>query len=210
MERKLFGVFSGTHLTIMACAAIIAPTALYATVSYSNVAIVNPNTGIVAAVDKNQRLYVLNPLSLYRDDPSYQVDIDVSNLGNSCETTYQYTVPAGQAFIITAMSGYEQQFSTTYSYAGAFVYDGAGCGGTLLTSHFSSVSSASPSAPVAVDFGVGIPVPAGSTISVYSDNDFGYKHIHGFLLPASYITAGQLQAKSTAADVAAKQAKVLH
>lgn len=181
MDRKLFGVLSGAHITIIACAAIIAPSVLYATVTYSNVAIVNRTTGVAAKVDNSERLYVLNPISLYRDDPYYQIDFTVSNNGIECETSYQYTVPAGQAFIITAMSGYAQQYSTTVNSSGVFVWDGATCTGSLLTSNISSVSSTSPDAPVAVDYGVGIPVPAGSTISVESSNNFGYTHIHGFL-----------------------------
>jgi hypothetical protein len=203
MTTKLLDKLSGTHLTIIACAAILTPGALYGAVTYSNVALINPSTGTSAYVDGGGSLFVVDPYAYYRNFPGNQVDIYVGNDGMTCEAAEQYAVPAGKALILTALSGNEYQSSTSYNYAGVYVYSGPNCTGHILTSHVSSVSQTGPDAPVSVDYGVGIPVPAGATISVFSSNNAGLTFLHGYLVPASTIKAGEYQGRALALPSAA-------
>ena len=198
MNRAIFDRLSGTHITIIVCAAILAPSALYGAVTYSNVAIVNPATGTAAVVDNRGHLNVVDYYGEYASNPLNQIDILVSNTGTTCETLAEWPVPNGKAFIITAMSGYKYQYSSSSNYAGVLLWSGSNCSGHLLTTHYDSVSQTSPAAPVAVQYGSGIPVAAGSTVSIYSNNNNGFTSLHGYLVPAAWVRETQYGATPAA------------
>src|SRR4051794_9623786 len=204
-SRRVLGLFTGTHITVMVCAALLAPGAVYA-IATTAVAITDPVSGHQAAVDAGRRVYTLDAIAYYKNNPANQRDIYISNTGNVCENAYQYTIPAGSGFIITAMSGLEYKYSDANNYSGIFVNSAPNCTGTSITSHVSSVSTTAAIAPIVAEYGVGIPVPAGSTISVFSINNFGYTYIHGYLVPASAVPGNPYPtvAITSSADLAAK------
>ena len=144
----------------------------------------------------------------YRNNPANIVEIVVSNLGTQCESAQQYIVPAGKALVLTAVSGYA--IATASGPSGYFVYDGAACGGSLITAYVASASSTSLASPVAVEFGAGLVVKPGKTLAVYSSNNTGYTFLHGYLVPAGAVPAVASADASaeptpiTAAAVAAK------
>ncbi len=192
MEKRLFGLFSGGHIAATVCVAMLVPGGLFAAVTFSNVAVVNPNTGTAAFVDPAGRVSVLDSIGSYRNYPSDMVEIQVFPNLDACVTTQQYAVPAGKAFILTGMSGFLQQFDTSTNYSGVAVYAGAGCSGRNLTSFITASASGLRFAPVVAHYGSGIPVPAGSTISVQSLNDYGAVGLHGYLVPAAIVAESSL------------------
>ena len=206
MLREILGKLTGGQVTAIMLAAILGPSAVGAAVTFQPVTIVDPNTGSKSYVDPGRKLWVYDAVAGYRNSPANSVDIVVHSSGDACETFYQYTIPSGKALVITAISGYEYQYAAP-PYAGFQVYDGAACSGNLVTSHFSSASSTLPAAPLAVDYGSGIVVKAGKTVSVFSRNNGGDTFLHGYLVPAGAVpSAGAMyEPKSiTAAEVAAR------
>ncbi len=98
-ERKLFGLFTGGHLTVMFCAAVLAPGAVYA-VAASSVAITDPATGHQAAVDAGRRVYVYDPIAGYANSP-----LNFVRFAAFCDasgSTFNYTPPAGDALVVKA------------------------------------------------------------------------------------------------------------
>ena len=209
MLREILGKFTGGQLTAIILAAILVPGAVGAAVTFQPVTIVDPNTGSKSYVDPGRKLWVYDPFAGFRNNPANFVEVFVSNLGDSCETFYDYTIPSGKALVITAISGIEDQYGTS-TYAGFYVYDAPDCSGKLVAMHASSVTSSLPSAPVTVDYGSGIVVKAGKTLSVFSKHNLGYTFLHGYLVPATAVPAvpsaeAMYEPKPiTAADVAAK------
>ncbi len=198
-DRKLFGLLSGANVTAIVCAAILGPSAVYAAVEFVNVALVNPTSGVTANVDASQRVWVYDTVAGYRNYPGDFVDIRMVGHGNECETSQQYAVPAGKAFVITALSGFVVQSTTSTNNAGFTIYSGANCTGNPLTDSLASTSTAAPYVPISVAYGAGIPVPAGSTISQFSGTNTGVTYIHGYLVPASTITSGYFGSQTCAA-----------
>ncbi len=92
MERRYFGPFSGTHLTVMVCTALLVPGALYAAVNYTNVAISDLNLGTTATVDVQNRLRVYDFVAGYTKNPNRVVNI-VDNTDGSTGIHTIYTVP---------------------------------------------------------------------------------------------------------------------
>ena len=214
MLKDILAKLTGRQITLLASLAILAPSAVGAAVTFTAVAIVDPNTGVKSLVDAGRRLWVFDPIAGYRNSPANAVDIVISHDGGFiCETSQQYPIPAGKALVITAITGDEALLSTSSPYAGYYVYDGAGCTGNLLTTHISSASSSQTYMPVTVELGSGIVVKAGKTVSVYSLNNIGYTFLHGYLVPAAAAPAAPASAAAyepkpiTAADVAAKMKK---
>ena len=208
MFKDLINKFSGAQLTMIILAAIFVPGAVTAAVTFTPVAIVDPITGTKSAVDAARRVLVFDPIAGYRNNPANIVEITVSNNGTQCETSQQYAVPAGRALVLTAASGYGALLSSSNS--GYFVHDGAACTGNVITINRMPTSLTSTVSPVAVDFGAGIVVKAGKTVSVFSSNNVGYTFLHGYLVPAGAVPAVASADASaeptpiTAADVAAK------
>jgi hypothetical protein len=190
MGNRLFGIFSGAQLTFIVCTAIVAPTALYGAVSYSRVQIIGAN-GQTPSV-ANGGLATNDVFARYRNDPRNLRDIFITNNGASCNTTQQWPVPAGSAFVITAITGYMVRSNTAIGFVGINLFAGLNCSGTPLTTHYTSATSDPFRAPLALTFGPGIPVPAGSTLSVLDGNNSGLMHVHGYLVPASLVAAGQI------------------
>jgi hypothetical protein len=201
MLRELLNKLSGRQLTAIILAAILVPGAVGAAVTFQPVAIVEPGSGRQSYIDGSRRLAVFDPIAGYRSNPANSVEISTSNYGSRCETYQQYKIPNGKSLVITAISGFERLYDKSSQSSGFYVYVGANCSGHILTAHYSSVSSASPSAPVAVDLGVGITVKSGSTVSVYSLNNYGYTFLHGYLVPASAVPI------TTTAEEAANESK---
>jgi len=209
MLRDLVNKLSGGQITLIILAMIFVPGTVVAAVSFQPVAIVDPATGKRSLVDDNRRLAVYDEVAGYRSNPAAIVRFSVSNFGDACEAK-KYVVPSGRALVLTAISGYELQYNTSPNSAGYFIYDTSNCTGNVLTTHFTSVSTSSPIAPVSVELGSGIVVPAGKTISVRSVNNYGYTFLHGYLVPATALrpvaSADEEPglASVTAAEVAAK------
>jgi hypothetical protein len=192
-ERRLFGLLSGAHVTAIVCAAILGPSAGYAALEFVNVALVNPSSGVSANIDTAQRLWVYDSIAGYRNYPGNLVDIRVQDNGNQCETSEQYVVPSGSAFVITALSGFSALSTDSSNNVGFTIFSGANCTGNPLADRLATASQSAPYVPVEVEYGAGIPVPAGSTISVFSQTNTGFTYIHGYLVPAGTIKSGFYQ-----------------
>lgn len=186
MLREIVNRLSGAQITMITLAAILVPGAVSAAVAFQPVVILDATTGIKAAVDNGNKLRVFDPIAGYRNNPANIVEIVVSNSGNGiCETSYQYAVPAGKALVVTAITGMIVQSSTTRNFSAFSVFDGAHCSGHLIAASSASVNSSAPRAPVSQEFGVGLLLKAGKTLSVLSNNNSGYTFIHGYLVPSA-------------------------
>jgi hypothetical protein len=183
MDRKLFGLFTGAQLTIMTCAAIVVPGALYATVTYTPVAIIDPNTGSLAAVDSARRLWTYNPIEAYTNNPGYLVNIEVG-FDESGSNTAFYTVPTGKILLIKAIT-WTFYNNTTGNNNYLYLYDGAG---NLLT-NFEGLTVA---ANMTEDFPAPVVAHAGGMYYDYNDGGIGtggYLYIQGYLVPSSVVPA---------------------
>src|SRR5437870_4876164 len=99
MLRRLSETFTATHLVLIIAIAVLAPSAVYATVSYSNVAITDATAGNTAAVDGGRKLSTYDPVAGYTRNPQFTVNIsDLSSSSTGVHTIY--TVPAGKALLI--------------------------------------------------------------------------------------------------------------
>jgi hypothetical protein len=189
MLSELLNKLSGSQITLIILAMIFVPGTVVAAVSFQPVAIVDPVTGKQSLVDSSRRLAVYDSITALRNHPANLVRITVSNNGSQCEAAQQYTIPNGKAFVLTSITGYMWCTDCSWTYTGFVVSDAANCVGYMLEPRFASISVASPVTPVAVDFGSGVPVAAGKTISVRSLNNSGYTVLHGYLVPASVVPA---------------------
>ena len=100
-DRKLFGLFSGTNLTVLCCAAVLASSAAYA-VSVTSVAITDPSTGNQALVDNSRHLRTYDQISGYTKNPAFVVNITAfSQPSNGYHLIY--TVPTGKVLIIKSI-----------------------------------------------------------------------------------------------------------
>jgi len=209
MLRDLLSKLTGAQITIIALALIFVPGTVAAAIAFQPVAIVDPITGKQSLVDKFRRLSVYDPVAGYRNNPANYVEIFVSNSGDLCDTSFQYTVPAGHALVLTAIAGDVVQTSTSFSRSGFSLYDGPSCVGNLLLHHLSSVSSAASANPVAVDLGNGIVIRPGKTVSMWSINNYGYTFMVGYLVPASAVPATALDGRAiSASDIAEKMRRM--
>ena len=209
MFKDLINKFSGAQLTMIILAAIFVPGAVTAAVTFTPVTIVDPITGTMSAVDAARRVLVFDPIAGYRNNPANIVEISLINNGSQCETAHQYVVPAGKALVLTAVSGHSVLNLSNFS-SGYFVYDGAGCLGNLITTNVTTPGAINSASPFAVEFGAGLVVKSGRTLSVFSTHNTGFMFLHGYLVPAGAVPAVASADASaeptpiTAADVAAK------
>lgn len=185
MLRRFLESFTATHATILAVVAMLGSGAAIAAVAFQPVAIVNTSTGKAAVVDSGGRLYVYDPIAGYRNEPKNQVNFTVSNNGTRCEKSSTYTVPSGKALILTTITGYTY-IADSNPFSGFYVYEKASCSGVVRASFLNSGNSTSArTAPVQVEFGSGLVFKSGSVVSLVSNNNFGYTHFTGYLIPSS-------------------------
>jgi len=175
----------------MVCTALAAPSALYATVSYTPVGIVNPNTGTLGYVDPSGSLHTSDEYAYYRNDPQNYVEVQL-NTGAGCATA-GYTVPAGKALIITSIKGEYYNDDGTDVFSGLELYTGAACTGTNIIDQFEPIGTGVGTlASKNYQYGNGIPVPKASVLTAYDYNDDGYTWVQGFLVPADLVSAGSI------------------
>lgn len=185
MERKLFGLFSGTHLTIIATAFIgmLSSGAVWAVDAFSNVAIEDPVSGKKASVDTSRRLVVTDTTLEMDEVPAYFFRVFASAQGGGCSTVY--TVPAGKALIIQSMASYLDKTDASLTSVEEDLYGQANCNGGLIAAAITSDRSAT----VNQTFGSGIAIPSGRVISVYGTNNNGSLSIYGYFVPAAWVPA---------------------
>jgi hypothetical protein len=184
MDQKIWGPFSGTQLTILLTAAIlgIAPTTLRAVDAFTNVAIEDPVSGRKAAIDPARRLVVYDAVGGTDETPANFVRI-LSFPGSNCSSFY--TVPAGKALIIRSLSAYMHKSANATESQEVILYDAANCGGTLFAS---AITVANHDTKV-IDFGNGVAVPAGRSLSSSGFNFSGSFQLYGYLVPAGWVPA---------------------
>lgn len=182
MDRKLFGLFSGTHLIFAFAIAVLAPGALYAAVTYTPVSITDPNTGNLAAVDNGRRLYTYNPSEGYTNNPSYLVNIEITGSNNVSSETI-YTVPTGNVLLIKSItvSYYANTSGSIFSLL-------------LLNSEsiqFWSFNGANVADNLTSNFSAPVAVQAGDITYDYSSAAGApfFMFIQGYLVPAGVVPA---------------------
>jgi hypothetical protein len=182
MDQKTWGPFSGTQLTIILTAAIlgILPTTLRAVDAFTNVAIEDPVSGRKAAIDAARRLLVYDAVGGADETPANFVHI-FAFPGSFCSSFY--TVPAGKALIIRSLSAYMHKSVNATESQEISLFDGANCGGTLFAS---AITVASHDTKV-IDFGNGVAVPAGRSLSSNGTNFAGSFQLYGYLVPAGWV-----------------------
>jgi len=191
MASKILEKLNGWQITAMVCTALAAPTALYATVSYTPVGIVNPNNGTLGYVDPSGSLHTSDEYAYYRNNPLNYVEVQLST-GAGCATA-GYTVPLGKALIITSIKGDYSNDDGTSTYVGIVLFTGAACTGTEIINQFEPIAAVGGAlASKNYEYGNGVPVPAGSVLTAYNDNDDGYTWVQGFLVPANLVSAGSI------------------
>src|SRR5690242_2094339 len=126
MERKNWGPFTGTHLTILltAAALTLVPTALWSVAAFSNVAILDPITGKQVAVDAARRMFVYDQIGDQDETPGNFVNIFFF-APSSC--TGVYTVPPGKAFILKGMNAYMFKANTGSADLQTIIFSGNPC-----------------------------------------------------------------------------------
>ena len=101
-DRKLFGLFSGAQVTLLLCAAILAPGAVYATTALTSVVITEPASGRQSWIDGSRRLYTYDPVAGYANNPNNIVNITAFPKPRTSVSIY--TVPTGKALIIKSVT----------------------------------------------------------------------------------------------------------
>ena len=178
MRTRLFGVFSGTQLTVIATALLLAlsvPATTFAAHA-SKVAIANAKG---AAKVKKGRLQVdaaigspitgavtvTNPVTVsgtLSTRPAAPADLFRSaniNVGNSCQVVT--TVPAGKALILVSLTVDVPTAPASGSFVGVFA------NGNCTATPAADLAIVSPVGlgPVDLTFGAGVLIPAGSSVS---------------------------------------------
>jgi hypothetical protein len=200
MARKLFGVLSGAQVTVLGALAIVIPSAVYA-VSFTSVAIVNPSTGTVGYVDSSGSLHTSDEYAYYRNNPLNYVQIQL-NTGPGCATK-GYTIPAGKALIITSIKGNYNNADGTDIFAGFSLWDSGGCTGNIILTASEPIAAVQGAiASKNYEYGNGVPVPAGSTLTAFDGNDGGFTWVQGFLVPANLVSASSIIYEASAPNSA--------
>ena len=186
MIKNIFGKLTGWQITAIVCTGLVVPTTLYA-VTYSNVALINPSTGVAALIDAGGAQHELDIMAQYSANPVNKVTIEFPMYtADGCSSAY--TIPAGKALVITSMSG-DYYNADGGAYSGVQIYSGATCNGIPYIKHFVATPTTTGAVvDLAYDYGNGVVMPAGS-ISAYSTSNTGYTHIHGYLIPSTLVSA---------------------
>lgn len=189
--RSLFDRLSGAQITAISIALIAAfvPGSLLAVSAFTNVAIQDPLTGKRASVDNSGRLIMAptDPFQYYKDAPNYQVDVQFT-----VDTSHAiYSVPSNYYFVLTAVTG--SLTPPANGTAAGFYLIGSYRGG--ITGIFTAVTTF---APISYNFGSGIALNSGETISVDARGagNTGL-YLHGYLVPYSAFSALALPSSMT-------------
>jgi|SoiMethySBSTD1v2_1073268.scaffolds.fasta_scaffold138027_2 hypothetical protein len=193
MEKRTWGPFTGTHLTILLTAAILAiiPTALWSVDAFNNVAIQDPISGKKVAVDVARRMFVYDQVGDWDETPANFVTI-FFNGASGC--TPIYTVPAGKALILKGMNVYLFKVNTGSVDLQTILFGAASCTGGVIAAALSAQVQESK----AVEFGAGIAIPAGHVLSQSSLNNAGTGNLYGYLVPAGWVPASAPTSASAA------------
>ena len=103
MNKKLFGIFSGTHLTILGLGAMLVPSALYGADAFTRVVIQDTAGRLAFITGGKLNVYdqVGDTLAGYASNPLNFVKAEGScSSGNNGSTVY--TPPNGKALIVTS------------------------------------------------------------------------------------------------------------
>ena len=179
---------TGWQITTIAAVALLAPGGLYAAVTFSNVAIVNPASGVPAGVDPGGNLHTRDSLGQYRSDPGNFVNLSIPMTNTSgCEAT-TYSIPSGKALIITSITG-NYFNSGTLTALGLTVSGGATCAGpSYIVQWVAAPKTFGAIVGKSFSYEPGVPIPGG-VVSFLSDGDGGYTFVHGYLVPAAMVPA---------------------
>jgi hypothetical protein len=173
-DRKLFGLFSGTHLTVLTCAAVLASSAAYG-VSVTSVAITDPSTGKQSLVDNGRRLSTYDQIAGYTNNPAFAVNIsDFSYSSLGLHTIY--TIPAGKVLVIkSALWSYygntegSNNYTDIYNSSSRILID-------LEGSHTADT--------IPTTFDAGVIAHAGALSLYYGGPGYANTFIQGYLIPA--------------------------
>ena len=173
---KLFGIFSGAQVTVMVCAALVTPGALYAA-SYTYVVLTDPITGHGALVDPSRRLSVYDPIAGYSNDPANLVVLAGICAPNATKNIF--TVPTGKALILKTMHmGY---FDGTANFKNYVIFIDNNTG--IYMSQFYDLSAVQT---FQVDFGSGFYIHAGDGFSCQSSVTANFT-TYGYYVPAAAV-----------------------
>ena len=193
MEKRTWGPFTGTHLTVLLTAATLTmvPTALWSVAAFTNVAIQDPGTGARVAIDGARRMFVYDQVGDWDQTPANFVRVFGPGFGaNNC--SHIYTVPAGKALIIKSMHAYINRVSTSFS-GEIDYYDSATC---LNTGFIGAGSNAQDTTVVS-----GVAIPSGHVVSQRGFNTNGASFMYGYLVPAGWVPASAPTSVSTMQSV---------
>lgn len=178
MLKKLAQSFTATHVTVIAVAAILAPSAVYA-VTASNVAITDLVSGKSAAVDTARRLSTYDSVQGARDNPLNLVNISIIADNLTCVRTL-YTIPTGKSLIIKSA-----QWAYFNNTAGSEAYLNINNPSSTQIINFESDAAVNS---LSYNFDAGVVVHAGAlTAHCFSTkNSFSsFIHVQGYLVPAA-------------------------
>ena len=191
--NRFLGKLTGWQITAIICAAILAPSGLYAAATFSNVALVNPVTGTPALIDGAGSLHNVDILAQFANNPLYKVTIEFPLVVPTGCQSAAYAIPAGKALVITAISGNYYEVDAGVPVSGLAFYASANCTGNNYGKHYTPMTGVAGAVlDISYQYGSGIAIPAGS-LSVVSYNNSGWLYIHGYLVPANLVTAGAHQ-----------------
>jgi len=188
MERKTWGPFTGTHLTIMFTAAVLAtvPTALWSVDAFNNVAIQDPVSGKKVAVDAARQMFVRDQVGDWDETPANFVRQFGTPPRGSCGAFY--VVPAGKALIVKSIHTYIVKGAGPFAEVDFFM--NAGCTQPLATA-LSNQSHENQR----LDFGAGVAVPAGRTVGARAFNNSSTAILYGYLVPAGWVPANAVSSE---------------
>jgi hypothetical protein len=75
MLHRVSATFTATHLVAMFGIAVLAPSVLYATGTFTNVAVTDATTGATATVDGAHRMRIYDSVAGYTQNPINAVNI---------------------------------------------------------------------------------------------------------------------------------------
>ena len=138
--NRFLGKLTGWQITAIICAAILAPSGLYAAATFSNVALVNPVTGTPALIDGAGSLHNVDILAQFANNPLYKVTIEFPLVVPTGCQSAAYAIPAGKALVITAISGNYYEVDAGVPVSGLAFYASANCTGNNYGKHYTPMT----------------------------------------------------------------------
>ena len=181
-SRRVFGLFTGTHITVMACAALLVPGAVFA-VATTAVSVTDSLSGHQAAVDSGRRLYTYDPIAGYANNPNNLINVQqFYNCDGSSNPLY--STPPGQTLILKAVVW------TLYNGTeGVPAYAELSSQGVIKT----YLTTVHKSETIPVDFKSGMILRSGILSFNCSDSatsgPSAFISLYGYLIPAGAITS---------------------